>query len=267
MAAQKSADEITAQCDEYWRRTRVPADVMPRLHRELAAKLEDAQRRGKSPRHVVGRNLAMFAETMASQYRVPPPTHPPVSPSQRARQRWVDFIPAYGWVVPIVGFAVLLMMFGPKEDAVEDPDFWRWLWLGIAVVLGVGEMLTAGFFMLPFAIGAAIAALLAWADVSLTVQLVVFITTSLIAVVALRRFAWSDHEPSYPVGVKRFVNARGVVVEPIDPAQVSGRVRIGPGETWRAMSAHGKAISTGTPIRVIEVDGTHLVVEPVDNES
>jgi membrane protein implicated in regulation of membrane protease activity len=267
MAAQRNVGEITAECDEYWRQTRVPADVIPRLHAELATKLDAGLQQGKSPRQVVGRDVLLFAETMASQYRVPPPTHPPLSPSERARARWVDFVPAYGWIVPIVGAAVLLMMFGPKEDAVDDPDFWRWLWLGIAVVLGIGEMLTAGFFMLPFAIGAAIAALLAWADVSLTVQLVVFITTSLVAVVALRRFAWSDHEPSYPVGVKRFVNARGVVTEPIDPVQGSGRVRIGQGENWRATSANATPISTGSPIRVVEVAGTHLVVEPIDNDS
>ncbi len=147
----------------------------------------------------------------------------------------------------------------------DDPDFWRWMWLGITVVLGVGEMLTAGFFMLPFAIGAAVALLLAWADVNLTVQLFVFIGVSLVALFALRRFAWSDREPSYPVGVKRFVDARGVVVELIDPMSGRGRVRLGRGETWSASTDTGLRIEPGTPIRVIEVRGSHLVVEPVND--
>ena len=164
-----------------WRPGCHPTCVRP-SRATLRAKLDEAARRGRSPRRVTGSNLVLFAESMASRHRVPPPSHPPLSPSERTRQRWIDFVPAYGWLVPIIGGAVLLMIFGPKEDAVEDPDFWRWLWLGIAVVLGVGEMVTAGFFMLPFAIGAAIATLLAWADVSITVQLVVFISTSLIAV-------------------------------------------------------------------------------------
>ncbi len=266
MARDKNADAIVAECDAYWVETRVPPDVRETLRATLRAKLDEAARRGRSPRRVTGSNLVLFAESMASRHRVPPPSHPPLSPSERTRQRWIDFVPAYGWLLPIIGGAVLLMIFGPKEDAVEDPDFWRWLWLGIAVVLGVGEMVTAGFFMLPFAIGAAIATLLAWADVSITVQLVVFISTSLIAVVALRRFAWSDREPSYPVGVKRFVDARGVVTEVIDSATGGGRVRLGKGESWSASTDLPSVIQPGTHVRVVEVRGTHLVVEPVEGQ-
>lgn len=266
MAAEHTVDAIVAECDAYWEQTRVPPDVRTTLRSELRAKLEEAERRGRSLRRVTGRNPLLFAESMASRHRVPPPSHPPISPAERTLQRWVDFIPAYGWLLPVVGAALLLMIFGPKEDAVEDPNLWRWLWLGIAVVLGIGEMLTAGFFMLPFAIGAAIAALLAWAQVALVVQLVVFIAVSLAAVVALRRFAWGDREPSYPVGVKRFVGARGVVIEVIDPRTGSGRVRLGKGELWSADSDLGTVIQPGTPVRVVEVRGTHLVVEPVGGD-
>jgi membrane protein implicated in regulation of membrane protease activity len=266
MAIDETFDAIIAECDEYWAQTRVPDEIRASLRSELRAKLDAATRRGRSPRRVTGRNLTLFAESMASRHRLPPPSHPPISPSDRTLQRWVDFIPAYGWLLPVVAAAVLLMIFGPKEDAVEDPNLWRWLWLGIAVVLGIGEMLTAGFFMLPFAIGAAIAALLAWAQVALVVQLVVFITVSLFAVVALRRFAWGDREPSYPVGVKRFVGARGVVIEVIDERTGGGRVRLGKGELWSASTDLGTVIHPGTPVKVVEVRGTHLVVEPVGGD-
>ncbi len=266
MAADMDVDAIVAECDAYWAQTRVPSEVRATLRDELRAKLTDAAQRGRSPRRVIGRNLVLFAESMASRHRLPPPSHPPIPPSERTLQRWVDFIPAYGWLLPVVAAALLLMIFGPKEDAVEDPNLWRWLWLGIAVVLGIGEMLTAGFFMLPFAIGAGIAALLAWAQVAIVVQLVVFIAVSLVALVALRRFAWSDREPSYPVGVKRFVGARGVVIEVIDPRTGSGRVRLGRGELWSASTDLGAVIQPGTAVQVVEVRGTHLIVEPVGGD-
>lgn len=265
MARRDTLEDIVRECEEYWIETRVPQYALPSLRAELVERLETAANQGRSPRRVVGRDLSLYAESMASRHRVPPPLHPPRAPSERARQRYWDFLPAYGWLAPIAGFTLLLMMFGPKENQVDDPDFWRWLWLGITVLLGVGEMLTAGFFMLPFAIGAAVAAVLAWADVTLTVQLVVFIGVSLVALFALRRFAWSDREPSYPVGVKRFVDARGVVIELIDPASGKGRVRLGRGETWSASTDVGIRIEPGTPIRVIEVRGSHLVVEPVND--
>lgn len=260
-----NAAEIVATCERYWVETRVPSPVITELRQELVERLDTAAGAGKPPRTVTGRDVILFAESMASRHRIPPPPHPSQSPAERARQRWLDFIPAYGWVLPLVALAVLVMIFGPKEDAVDNPDFWRWLWLGIAVVLGVGEMLTAGFFMLPFAIGAAIAALLAWADVGLAVQLIAFIATSLIALFALRRFAWSDKEPSYPVGAKRFTNAQALVVEPIDVLSETGRVRHG-GEIWRAVNDSTDVIESGVLVRVVEVRGTHLVVERMPDQ-
>ena len=47
-----------------------------------------------------------------------------------------------------------------------DNELIRWLWLGMAVLLGIGEVVTAGFFLLPFVIGAGAAAILAWLNVS-----------------------------------------------------------------------------------------------------
>lgn len=261
----RSASEIVAECETYWRQTRVPAEVADELRSELSALLTEAEEAGRAPQSVVGRYPTRYAEAMASRYRVPPPRYPLQAPAERTRERWVDLIPAYGWIVPVLGVTILLMIFGPREETtVEDPDFWRWLWLVIAVVLGIGEMLTAGFFMLPFAIGAAIAAILAWANVTLPVQLVVFIVTSLVALFGLRRFAWSDREPSYPVGAKRFVNARAVVTEAIDPATGAGRVRLD-SEVWGATTDIGAVIESGTPVRVVDVRGARLVVEPAES--
>ncbi len=265
MARHDTIESIVRECEEYWQETRVPGYAIDSLRSELRSRLDEAQQRGRPLRRVTGGDLVLFAEAMASRYRIPPPAHPPLAPAERARQRYIDFIPAYGWIVPVMLFAFLLILVGPKEDQVDSPDFWRWLWLGIVVVLGVGEMLTAGFFMLPFAIGAAVATVLAWANVTLTVQLVVFIGVSLVALFSLRRFAWSDREPSYPVGVKRFVDARGVVIELIDPMTGKGKVRLGRGETWSASTDLGLRMEPGTPIRVIEVRGSHLIVEPVND--
>ena len=63
----------------------------------------------------------------------------------------------------------------------EDIEVWRWIWVGAFVVLGIGEMVTAGLFMLPFAIGAGAAAILAWFEVPVWLQLVVFLITIALA--------------------------------------------------------------------------------------
>jgi membrane protein implicated in regulation of membrane protease activity len=144
-------------------------------------------------------------------------------------------------------------------------EAWLWFWIGAAVFLAVAEIFTAGFFMLPFAVGAAAAAALAYADVGEIPQLIVFLVVSLIALVTLRRFVVHGDEKQHPVGANRFVGQRARVIEAIDPAHGAGRVRMDT-EVWRATS-DGGPIAEGADVKVVEVRGTRLVVAPLDKEN
>ncbi len=63
---------------------------------------------------------------------------------------------------------------------VDEPEFWRWMWLGAAVVFGLGEMTSPGsFFLAPFALGAAVAAVLSFLGVPVGVSWLAFIVVSL----------------------------------------------------------------------------------------
>jgi len=143
-----------------------------------------------------------------------------------------------------------------------DTETWRWIWVGAALFLGVAEMLTAGFFMLPFAVGAVIAAILAFVDVSPAIQFTVFIATSLISLLVLQRFVRHGDERQAPVGANRFVGKSAVVLETIDRTAGAGRVRMET-EEWRATTDTGE-IAVGTEVRITEVRGTRLVVEPIE---
>jgi len=259
VAESKTVEQIVAECNDYWTRTSVPKTAVAEMTAELESHLQEAQAAGKPPESVVGKRLTDFAEAWASEYRVPPPLDPPISPETRRKHRKQDIWKAWGWMVPVVAAVLLLIAFGPKEDTVDDPGMWQWIWLGLALLLAVGEMLTAGFFMLPFAVGAAVAALLAFFDVAVPIQFLAFLGTSILALVALRRFAASDHEPSYPVGAKRYVGAAALVLEYIDPVLGVGRVKLD-AEEWNA-TTNGEKIAAGVKVKVVQVRGTRLVVE------
>jgi membrane protein implicated in regulation of membrane protease activity len=143
-----------------------------------------------------------------------------------------------------------------------DEELWRWIWVGAAAVFGVGEMITAGFFLLPFAVGAVASAVLAFLNVDPAIQGVVFVAVSIAALVWLRRFAdrSSEHQPA--VGANRFIGEAAVALEPIDRVTGTGRVRMAT-EQWRA-TTDGPTIEPGTEVRVIGVRGTRLVVQPLD---
>ena len=144
-----------------------------------------------------------------------------------------------------------------------DNEIWRWLWTVFAIVMGIGEIFTAGFFLLPFAIGATAAAVLAWTGVSLLAQWLVFFGVSLVAMVYLRRFIRRQDDLASPaVGANRWANARGIVLEAIDPLTSAGMVRIG-GEEWRATS--DQRIPAGSQVLVREVTGARLVVTPIES--
>jgi len=144
----------------------------------------------------------------------------------------------------------------------DDPETWRWIWLVAAVVLGVGEIATMGFFLLPFALGALAAGVLAFAGAGIAIQFVVFAVVSVVVFIALRPLArrLDRSVPDHGVGSRRLIGAEAVVVAEI-PAGEVGMVRIG-GEEWRAESLTGLPIGERTTVVVRAIRGTRAVVEP-----
>lgn len=150
--------------------------------------------------------------------------------------------------------------------SVDDPDFWRWVWLGATVGFGLGEMTSPGtFFMAPFAVGAVVATLFSFAGASVGLGWLVFVVVSAVSFAALRPVARRlDANTRNPrgVGSNRLVGEQGVVLDAVpDGPDALGLVRIGR-EEWRAQSSDGSSIARSTPVTVLEVKGTRVVVFP-----
>lgn len=256
-----SIGRILADCERYWLETRVPRSVSNAMKLELESHLYEAAAAGKSPASVVGEDLAQFAESWASEFRSPAAAEAWRRVQQQqssTRGRLLSLgLTAAGLITVAVGLAT-------KEKAVDDyTQFWLWLWVGAAVVMGVGEMLTAGFFLLPFAIAAVISMVLALLGVHWIVQLISFIVFSIASLLFLRRFAAKDEDVIHAVGAKRYQDARGTVIETVNPFTGEGRVRVET-EVWRATTDLDQIIEVGTPIKVLEVRGSRMVIEQVE---
>lgn len=135
-----------------------------------------------------------------------------------------------------------------------------WIWMILAALFVVGEIFTAAFFLLWFGVGAALAGVLALMGVGMGWQLGVFIVVSLALFAVSRKFADRFTQEQPPgIGADRFVGEPCVVLEEINNAENTGRVRMDR-EEWRAESANGEVLPTGTRVTVTGISGTHLVV-------
>lgn len=141
-----------------------------------------------------------------------------------------------------------------------DNELWRWVWVVVTMVMGIGEIFTAGFFLLPFALGGALAAAAAWLDWHGSVQWLLFFGGTGVAMLFLRRFMGNQDRPDdLPVGANRYLGMTARVIEQIDLVANAGRVRVESDE-WRAVSSSGP-IAEGALVTVTALSGTKLMVE------
>jgi len=136
-----------------------------------------------------------------------------------------------------------------------------WWWMVLAAVFAIGEMITAGFFLFWFAVGALLAGLLAWLGYGPQWQLLIFVVSSGVLFALSRRFAerFTRKQPD-GVGANRFYGRQTVVLTEIDNIKGVGSVRLDR-EEWRASSADGEVIPAGESVVVDSVDGTRLIVK------
>jgi membrane protein implicated in regulation of membrane protease activity len=144
----------------------------------------------------------------------------------------------------------------------DTPEEWRWVWLIATAVFAIGEMATPGsFFLAPFALGAFVASILAFAGVSVGVEWIVFLAVSIATLAALRPVArrLDRNALDHGVGARRLVGSRATVLEDIPGDAELGMVRVDR-EKWRAQSTDGAPIPAGTIVRVADVQGTRVIV-------
>jgi membrane protein implicated in regulation of membrane protease activity len=223
-----TTDQIVDQCRAYWRGSGVTPEGTNEMAGELRSHLRDAATAGKSLEAVTGPDIDAFAEEWAEANRGPKPLSKPSLPRESATKPTVGLWAGLGAIVLLV---IAVAVLGPRDDTMNEAG-WVAMWLIAAGVLAIGEMVTAGFFLLPFAAGAAVAGILALLSVNVPAQIITFVLVSVLSLWLLQRFAKKDiHGELLAVGAARYIGAAAVVVEPVTRLQ-SGRVKMGT-EDWR----------------------------------
>lgn len=141
-----------------------------------------------------------------------------------------------------------------------------WLiWVIISIVCLILELSSGDFFILCFAIGAAVSAIFAGCGASLTVQIIVFAVVSALSLLLVRPALIKKlHKPNRErlSNADAMIGQEGRVSEPIE-AGGYGRVAID-GDDWKAQSADGSAIDKNVRVRVVKMESIIVTVEPIN---
>ena len=142
------------------------------------------------------------------------------------------------------------------------PDWLIWFLASVALL--VAEMFTAGFWLACLAVGAFVAGVVALIPgLGLATEGIAFAVSSVASMAGLRprlmHYFQLGPGSDLRTGVDALLGKTAIVTERIGPG-TTGRVKVD-GEDWRGASSDATVIEPGTPVTIIQVDGTTLLVE------
>jgi len=142
-------------------------------------------------------------------------------------------------------------------------NLWQ-MWVLVTVACLILELTNGDFYVMCFALGAAVTVIPAVLGLGIYGQLFVFVVASVLCIFFVRPFALKyihgQHEDR-PSNADALLSRTGRVSETIERGGY-GRVAID-GDDWKAVSSDGSAIDKGQTVRVIGRESIIITVEKV----
>lgn len=139
------------------------------------------------------------------------------------------------------------------------------IWFLVGLLLMLLEFVVPGFIIFFFGVGAWIVALIClFTGISINTQLIVFLITSILLLLLLRKsmsrvfVGYKKYGKPSDDDRSEFVGKRAVVVRKIDPA-AGGKIELH-GTSWSAESETGEFIEEGTVVEITGKQGLTLKV-------
>ena len=140
------------------------------------------------------------------------------------------------------------------------------VWLIIAGICLVIEIITVGFLIFWFAIGALFAMLISFFTDNILIQTSVFVISSGLLIFATKPLVRKimNKKETVKTNVYSIIGKTGIVTNEINSIENLGQVKID-GEIWSAIGENNSAISKGTEVEIKEIKGVKAVVVPKKN--
>lgn len=142
-------------------------------------------------------------------------------------------------------------------------NLWQ-LWALISIICLILELTNGDFFIICFAVGAALSALLSAFGVSFYAGLAIFAVTSVLSIFFVRpsmlKFLHKN-EVTRLSNADALIGRTGTVSEEIQ-GDGYGRVAID-GDDWKATSSNSQMIAKGARVKIIGRESIIITVEPI----
>lgn len=134
------------------------------------------------------------------------------------------------------------------------------IWIFVAIVFIILELITTSFFLVWFGVSAIVAAILNYLGFDIYVQVIAFVVVSLILILSTRKFANRiSPESKKKTTAERLIGKDAKVTRQFDANTFVVEVA---GEEWSAHS--NDPIMVGDTVRVVGINSIILIVEKID---
>lgn len=147
-------------------------------------------------------------------------------------------------------------------------NIWH-IWIILGIVFFIIEIFTPSFFFASLGVGAFIASVAAYYDYSITAQISVLSGGTFIIFIGVRpllKLMQSTKGDNRKIGVNALIGQEAIVINQIDHANNSGRIKLG-GEEWKACSANKDILEEGCMVIVKKIEGVTAHVTHIKNKN
>ncbi len=140
-------------------------------------------------------------------------------------------------------------------------EYMPYIWIGIAVLMGIIEASTVQMVSIWFVLGSLAASVSCIFTDNIYIQISVFLIVSFASLIATRPFVKKLTKfGKIKTNLDSTVGKTAVVTSDIDNRKSQGAVSVG-GKIWTARSADGKLIPKDSNVKVVSIEGVKLIVE------
>ena len=137
-----------------------------------------------------------------------------------------------------------------------------YVWLILAGIFFVAEILTVGFLVFWFGVGALLAMITSFFTSNVIIQTTVFIISSTILLLVTKPFVKKFVDvKSTKTNAFSIIGKKALVIKEINSHSV-GQIKIN-GEVWSAEAENDETITEGSEVEIVKINGVKTIVKGV----